>query len=250
MLKLQHPVVIALLIQIITLLLICFLIVSQSAIALSLFEWSLVQGLLAGLISYYTRMPAWWILIHLAFIPLAITTLALNISSTWFLVFFLCLLLIYGKTYKTQVPLYLSSKCVNHALETLLPEQEQFSFVDLGSGCGGLVKNLASSRRNGIFHGIESAPLPFLIRKLRSIFCASSYKVFWGDFWEYDFSKYDVIYAYLSPVPMEPLWHKVNKEMRPGSLLISNTFMIPGITPYKSIKLDDFSKSTLYLWKI
>ncbi|MBL0010744.1 MAG: hypothetical protein IPP22_06585 [Nitrosomonas sp.] len=250
MLKLQHPVVIALLIQIITLLLICFLIVSQSAIALSLFEWSLVQGLLAGLISYYTRMPAWWILIHLAFIPLAITTLALNISSTWFLVFFLCLLLIYGKTYKTQVPLYLSSKCANHALETLLPEQEQFSFVDLGSGCGGLVKNLASSRRNGIFHGIESAPLPFLISKLRSIFCASSYKVFWGDFWEYDFSKYDVIYAYLSPVPMEPLWHKVNKEMRPGSLLISNTFMIPGITPYKSIKLDDFSKSTLYLWKI
>jgi len=178
MLKLQHPVVIALLIQIITLLLICFLIVSQSAIALSLFEWSLVQGLLAGLISYYTRMPAWWILIHLAFIPLAITTLALNISSTWFLVFFLCLLLIYGKTYKTQVPLYLSSKCANHALETLLPEQEQFSFVDLGSGCGGLVKNLASSRRNGIFHGIESAPLPFLISKLRSIFCASSYKVF------------------------------------------------------------------------
>lgn len=250
MLKLQHPVVIALLIQIITLLLICFLIVSQSAIALSIFEWSLVQGLLAGLISYSTRMPAWWILIHLAFIPLAITTLALNISSTWFLLFFLCLLLIYGKTYKTQVPLYLSSKSVNHALETLLPEQEQFSFVDLGSGCGGLVKNLASSRRNGIFHGIESAPLPFLISKLRSIFCASSYKVFWGDFWEYDFSKYDVIYAYLSPVPMEPLWHKVNKEMRPGSLLISNTFMIPGITPYKSIKLDDFSKSTLYLWKI
>lgn len=250
MLKLQHPVVIALLIQIITLLLICFLIVSQSAIALSIFEWSLVQGLLAGLISYSTRMPAWWILIHLAFIPLAITTLALNISSTWFLVFFLCLLLVYGKTYKTQVPLYLSSKSVNHALETLLPEQEQFSFVDLGSGCGGLVKNLASSRRNGIFHGIESAPLPFLISKLRSIFCASSYKVFWGDFWEYDFSKYDVIYAYLSPVPMEPLWHKVNKEMRPGSLLISNTFMIPGITPYKSIKLDDFSKSTLYLWKI
>jgi len=250
MLKHLHPVVIALLIQIIAIVLICFSIVSQSEIALSLFEWSLVQGLSAGLISYSTRMPTWWIPIHLVFIPLAITTLALNISPTWFLVFFLCLLLIYGKSYKTQVPLYLSSKSVNQALESLLPKQKQFSFVDLGSGCGGLVKNLASTRRNGIFHGIESAPLPFLISKLRSIFCASTCKVFWGDFWEYDFSKYDVVYAYLSPVPMETLWHKVNKEMRPGSLLISNTFMVPGITPYKSIKLNDFSKSTLYLWKI
>ena len=250
MLKQLHPVVIALLIQILTIVLVSFLIVSQSAIVMNLLEWSLVQGLLSGLISYSMRMPVWWIPIHLAFIPLAITTLALNISSTWFLVLFLCLLLIYGKTYKTQVPLYLSSKRANHALEALLPEQGQFSFVDLGSGCGGLVKNLANTRRNGIFHGIESAPLPFLISKLRSLFCASTCKVFWGDFWEYDFSKYDVVYAYLSPVPMESLWHKAVKEMRPGSLLISNTFMIPGITPYKSIPLDDFSKSTLYLWKI
>ena len=250
MLKHLHPVVIALLIQILTIVLVGFFIVSQSVIVMNLLEWSLVQGLLSCLISYFMRMPVWWIPIHLAFIPLAITTLALNISSTWFLVLFLCLLLIYGKTYKTQVPLYLSSKRANHALEALLPEQGQFSFVDLGSGCGGLVKNLANTRRNGIFHGIESAPLPFLISKLRSLFCASTCKVFWGDFWEYDFSKYDVVYAYLSPVPMESLWHKAVKEMRPGSLLISNTFMIPGITPYKSIPLDDFSKSTLYLWKI
>lgn len=250
MLKHLHPVAIALLIQILTIVLVGFFIVFQSAIVMNLLEWSLVQGLLSGLISYSMRMPAWWIPIHLAFIPLAITTLALNISSTWFLVLFLCLLLIYGKTYKTQVPLYLSSKRANHALEALLPEQGQFSFVDLGSGCGGLVKNLANTRRNGIFHGIESAPLPFLISKLRSLFCASTCKVFWGDFWEYDFSKYDVVYAYLSPVPMESLWHKAVKEMRPGSLLISNTFIIPGITPYKSIPLDDFSKSTLYLWKI
>ena len=187
MLKHLHPVVIALLIQILTIVLVGFFIVSQSAIVLNLLEWSLVQGLLSGLISYSMRMPAWWIPIHLAFIPLAITTLALNISSTWFLVLFLCLLLIYGKTYKTQVPLYLSSKRVNHALDALLPEQGKFSFVDLGSGCGGLVKNLANTHRNGIFHGIESAPLPFLISKLRSLFCVSTCKVFWGDFWEYDF---------------------------------------------------------------
>lgn len=37
------------------------------------------------------------------------------------------------KTYKTQVPLYLSSKRVNHALEALLPEQGKFSLLIWGA---------------------------------------------------------------------------------------------------------------------
>ncbi len=250
MLKHQHSSIVALFIQITTTLLVCLFVISQSIITMSLFEWSISQGLLAGLISYFLRMPIWWTLIQLMFVPLCITTLALEISSLWFLSLFLCLLLIYGKTYKTQVPLYLSSKNVNAALETLLPRQDQFSFVDLGSGCGGLLNNLAKVHKNGSFYGIESAPLPLLISKLRSLPNQDSCKIFWGSFWEYDLSQYDVVYAYLSPVPMESLWHKARKEMRPGSLLISNTFLIPGITPYKSIELNDFSNSTLYLWKI
>jgi hypothetical protein len=250
MLKRAHPVIIALFIQITTILLIGWLILSQPPAGLSLFEWSALQGLLAGAISYFMRMPVWWIPIHLVFIPLIIATSALNISPTWFLVFFLCLLLIYGKTYKTQVPLYLSSRRVNHALASLLPGQGQFSFVDLGSGCGGLLNDLANTHKNGTFHGIEYAPLPFLISKLRSRFGTSGCRIFWGDFWKHDFSNYDVVYAYLSPVPMTSLWQKARKEMRPGSLLISNTFIVPGIAPDKSIPLNDFSNSTLYLWKI
>ncbi|PSJ17866.1 hypothetical protein [Nitrosomonas supralitoralis] len=248
--KIKHTVTIALLIQIFTSFLIAFSIGFQSVIDLSILDWAILQGLLAGLVSLFLRMPMWWIPIHLIFMPLTIAVLALNISSNWFLVLFLCLLSIYGKTYKTQVPLYLSSKSVNQALTTLLPQQGIFSFIDLGSGCGGLVNNLANTHKNGLFYGIEYAPLPFLISKLRSIFSGSTSKIVWGDFWNHDFSSYDVVYAYLSPVPMASLWQKATKEMRPGSFLISNTFIIPDIPPDKSIKLDDFSNSTLYLWKI
>ncbi len=250
MLKRIHPGIIALFIQITTLVLIASVIVSQITIELSLFEWSLLQGLAAGLLSFVLRMPVWWVPIHLSFIPLVVVALALNLSSTVCLVFFLGLLLIYGKTYKTQVPLYLSSSRVTQALQSLLPESSQFSFVDLGSGCGGLLNHLAKKNRNGIFHGIEAAPLPFLISKLRNLLGVKNCAVTWGDFWQQDFSQYDVVYAYLSPVPMTALWEKASKEMRPGSLLISNTFIIPGVAADKSIKLDDFSNSTLYLWKI
>ncbi|UJP05262.1 MAG: class I SAM-dependent methyltransferase [Nitrosomonas sp.] len=246
---LKHPPLLAALIQIAAFLLTGSLVINQTEIALSLFGWSIVQGCLAGICSYALRMPAWWIPIQITFAPLVILTLALDISPMLFLVAFIGLLLVYGKSFKTQVPLYLSSKQVNQALITLLPKNRQFSFVDLGSGCGGLLASLSSKRKNGLFHGIESAPIPCLISKLRSII-NPGYRIRWGDFWSQDFSQYDIVYAYLSPVPMESLWEKVRNEMRPGSLLISNTFAIPGIKPDKSIKLNDFSNSTLYLWKL
>lgn len=250
MLRLKNPALIALLIQIGSTLLVLAFISSQSFLAFSLFEWGVLQGILASIFSFAARMPYWWAAIHLLFLPLLIATLALDITPLWFLIIFMGLWLIYGKTYKTQVPLYLSSKHVPSALASSLPTNRDFSFIDLGSGCGGLLKNLAGIHKNGRFYGIESAPAPFLISKLRNVWSVSDYKIVWGDFWQHDFSKYDVVYAYLSPVPMESLWQKACREMRPGSLLISNTFIIPGITPYKSIPLNDFSNSTLYLWKI
>lgn len=248
--KRLHFLIVALLIQLFALLVIVSFIQIQSIIDLSLFEWSLAQALLACIFAYCLRMPTWWLPIHLLFTPMIITTLAMDISPLWFLFFFICLTLIYGKTYKTRVPLYLSSQQVNATLESWLPKGERFSFVDLGSGCGGLISRLAKVHKNGLFHGIEAAPLPCLISKLRNLFSTSPCKISWGDFWKQDFSQYDVVYAYLSPIPMETLWRKASKEMRPGSLLISNTFEIPGVNPDECIPLNDFSNSTLYLWKL
>ncbi|MDH5586413.1 MAG: hypothetical protein OEZ05_07260, partial [Nitrospirota bacterium] len=76
------------------------------------------------------------------------------------------------------------------------------------------------------------------------------YSIQWGDFWKDDLAQYDVVYAYLSPVPMQRLWEKARQEMQPGSLLISNSFIIPGVLPEKSIQLNDFPGSTLYMWRI
>jgi hypothetical protein len=148
--------------------------------------------------------------------------------------------------YRCIFPVNVQIKHWNHYCRA----KSDFLLSILGSGCGGLLNNLARTHKNGQFHGIESAPLPFLISKLRSFLGVPNCKIMWGDFWQQDFSQYDVVYAYLSPIPMESLWRKVSKEMRPGSLLISNTFLIPGVTPHKSIQLNDFSNSTLYLWKI
>ncbi|MCH9638116.1 MAG: class I SAM-dependent methyltransferase [Betaproteobacteria bacterium] len=245
----RSPSLLALFTQILALLSSCTLVIII-AVPLTLIEWAILQGVMAGFIGYQLKMPIWWLPIHLLFIPAVTAMLTLGLSPIWFCAAFILLLLIYGKTYQTQVPLYLSSKDVTHAMTSLLPTQRAFSFIDLGSGCGGLLNDLSKTQPHGTYYGVEAAPLPFLISKLRSFSLFSKCRIKWGDFWQYDLSQYDVVYAYLSPVPMESLWQKACQEMNPGSILISNTFKIPGVEPEKIIPLNDFSGSTLYLWRI
>ena len=246
----RSPAFIALLAQVFSLVAILLLVIVFSEQKLNIFQWAMLQGILAAIFSLRLKMAPWWIFIQLIFIPTLIATLALSLPPFWFCIGFLLLILIYGKTYQTQVPLYLSSQEVTKALISFLPKQRNFSFIDLGSGCGGLLKKLSQMQSNGRYYGIEAAPLPYLVSKLRNIVFAPNYKIKWGDFWKDDLAHYDVVYAYLSPVPMKSLWHKARQEMQPGSIFISNSFIIPGVLPEKSLKLNDFSGSTLYMWRI
>ena len=246
----HSPAFLALLIQIFSFVAIVLLIIVISEQNLSLFEWAILQGVVAAMMSLRLKMAYWWTFIHLLFMPALTATLALSLSPLWFFAGFLLLVLIYGKTYQTQVPLYLSSQEVTKALISVLPKQHTFSFIDLGCGCGGLLKNLSQVQSNGSYYGIEAAPLPYLLGKLRNLVFTPHCTIQWGDFWKADLAHYDVVYAYLSPVPMTTLWQKARQEMQPGSMFISNSFSIPGVLPEKSIPLNDFSGSTLYLWRI
>ena len=227
----RSPAVVALLTQVFSFIAILLLILVFPEQQLSIFQWAMLQGALAALMSFRCRMATWWIVIHLLFMPTLTATLALSLPPLWFFIVFLSLILIYGKTYQTQVPLYLSSQEVTKALSALLPKQHNFSFIDLGCGCGGLLKNLSQVQSNGSYYGIEAAPLPYLVSKLRNIVFAPNNTIKWGDFWKDDLTHYDVVYAYLSPVPMKSLWEKARQEMQPGSIFISNSFIIPDVSP-------------------
>lgn len=250
MIKRLPPALVALLVQCLALLAIVLAANAIPAQIFGIFEWAILQGITAATISYLLKMPLWWLPIHFVFTPAIIATLMLDISPLWFFGAFIATVLIYGKTYQTQVPLYLTSREAAKTLTTLLPEQKKFTFIDLGCGHGGLLKNIASHRPDGNYEGVEAAPIPCILGKLHSMISKSNMTIRWGDLWKQKLSSYDVVYAYLSPVPMQALWRKVCREMRPGSIFISNSFIVPGKTPEKSIKLNDFTGSTLYLWRI
>lgn len=214
--------------------------------------FALLCGLLAALFSFFAGLAKWWLLIQLMFVPALVLMLAVELPPGLFLGAFLVLLLVYWSTFRTQVPLYLSSNKVWHALECLLPAAKVdsgFTFMDLGSGLGGVLTHLAKARPDGLYAGVEAAPLPFLWSWLRiKLGGYRNCRVQWGSLWGCDLSQYDIVFAYLSPVPMEKLWRKARAEMRPGTLFISSTFAIPDQTPHETVQVDDLHRSTLLIW--
>jgi ribosomal protein L11 methylase PrmA len=105
--------------------------------------------------------------------------------------------------------------------------------ADLGSGDGRLV--IALAERGIEAHGYEINPWlvwwsQLLIKRARvkhtEIFCAS--------FWNRDYSQYDVILLYVLPGTMAKLEDKLKKELKPGSRVVTNTFIFPHWKPSKS----------------
>ena len=216
---------------------------------IGLFGFALMQGALAASLAGLMGMPRWWLVIGFLFAPALVGAHSLQLSSSWYLAGFVLLALVYWSVFRTRVPFFLTSNRAHAALAALLPEANNFSMIDLGSGLGGVLARMSDARPDGNYIGMETAPLPFMLSMLR-LAGMRNCKVIWGDFWQRDLGNIDVVYAYLSPVPMEKLWQKVRREMKPGSLFISNTFPVPGVAPDRAIQLDDMSGSVLYVWHI
>jgi hypothetical protein len=125
-----------------------------------------VTGAFAAGLSAVAKQDRWWLVIQLLFTPAVVLAASAQLRSEIWIGLFLGLLAVYWTTFRTQVPLYLSSHRVRAALVPLLPSGP-FTFIDLGSGVGGVLLDLAETRPDGQFHGIESAPLPWLISWVR-----------------------------------------------------------------------------------
>ena len=217
---------------------------------------ALLVGALAATFSHLAWQARWWIPIQFIFAPAQVAMLAVDVTPTLYLVIFLILLAVYWSTFRTQVPLYLSSYKVWQALESLLPPPASgragypaLRFMDIGSGLGGVLAHLARVRPDGEYSGVEIAPFPFAWSWLR-LRLKPNCRVYWGSLWDRDLSHYDVVFAYLSPVPMAELWEKARREMQPGSLFISNTFAVPEFPPQQTVQVDDLHRSQLYVWRM
>ena len=208
---------------------------------------ALLQGGCAALLGARFGLAPWWRAI-LGLFPVALLgASALHLPPAIFLLGFLLLLGWYWSTFRTQVPFYPSGPAVWHEVLQLLPPGRPLRLVDIGSGMGGLVLDLARRRPDSRFDGIELAPLPWLYSVLRARLAGSAARFVRGDYAGLDFGAYDVVFAYLSPAAMTALWRQAAAEMRPGSMLISHEFEIAAKAPDKTIAAT-LNRPALYVW--
>ena len=219
---------------------------ARSGSAMSIAMIALLQGAIAALITCKTNLAPWWRAIELLF-PLALLGAhSLHLPPVIFLLLFVLMLGMYWSTFRTQVPFYPSAPAVWSAVAQLLPARP-LCVIDIGSGLGGLVLALARKRPDAQYVGIELAPLPWLISFLRARLSGSAAHFVRGDYELLDFSGYDVVFAYLSPAAMEALWRKAEREMRPGTMLLSYAFLIGAKDPDQIIAVTQ-SGPALYVW--
>jgi len=209
--------------------------------------WLPVQVGVALGISLLLRQPRWWWPIHLIFAPAVYLALQLGLPPWIYLLAFVLAWLVFGRIDQSRVPLYLSNRQALDALEALIPAGA--SVMDVGAGTGTVLARLG--RRTDLkVVGVEHAWLPWLLGQCRLRLGHVPATLIRGEIERCSLDGYDVVYAFLSPAAMPALWQQARAEMRSGSVLVSNTFGVPGVPADRVIELNDWKGARLYLWQM
>ena len=141
---------------------------------------------------------------------------------------------------------------VNNNNKTFIKQSSSLKFVDLGSGDGRVVFRAA---REGIFQksvGYEINPALHMWVKFRQLVTPkywSSTEFYLGDLWKIKLHNYDVVAVYgLYPI-MDRLGKKMQDELKPGSMVVSNVFQIPRWRASTSIGGGSVGKG-VYLYQV
>lgn len=209
---------------------------------------------LACAFGVWLRLPLLWLL----FIPLAPVTALValgtglrGVPSYVYVLLTLALLLVFWNVLRDRVPLYLSNDTTDAALLDIVQERGGRHFVDLGCGLGGTALYMARHLPQCRVTGVETAPFPFAVARIRAALSrCRNIEIRYCDLWSYALDDVDIAYAFLSPAPMDKLIDKATEEMKPGTLLISNSFAAKKHPCDEVLELSDGRHTRLLLWYI
>jgi SAM-dependent methyltransferase len=207
----------------------------------------LMQAVVAAIIARLLKLSLPWQALNAVLVP-GIVTFQSSGLPTWLAIAGLVLsLIIYVPTFWTHVPFYPTSRPMYVEILNRLPQDREFTFIDLGCGYGTLLLYLARHRPQGTFHGSEIAPLPYAVARLRSLIAGRRLKIMFKSFWTLNFRDYDFLYAFLAPSPMPKLWEKVKSEAAPGARFFVNTFKLDA-PEAEQVTVQDKHACTLYVY--
>lgn len=123
--------------------------------------------------------------------------------------------------------------------------RESSKVYELGSGWGTLAIELSQS--NEVI-ALEKAWVPWLFSKLNNAVRGGTVKILRQNIYSLKYSDADVIFCYLYPGAMRKLAPKLEKELKMGATVLSNTFQIPGRTPAEVLEINDWFRTKIYVY--
>ncbi len=121
---------------------------------------------------------------------------------------------------------------------------------ELGSGWGSLAFAISKHYPHAAITAFELSPFPWLISLLRHIRRKGNITFYRKNFFKQSLQEAEVIVCYLYPGAMKKLKEKFEKELQPGSLVITNTFRVPGWVPRQTIVLNNAWRTQIFIYVV
>jgi len=136
----------------------------------------------------------------------------------------------------------IKQKPMNQMVNISKIKKEDIS-LDLGSGDGRVV--IAFAKKGIRAEGIEINPFLVLYskRKIKKLGLQKKAKIYWGNFWKKDFSKYSIITTFQYFTISKKLGEKIKKETKSGTKVISHYWKFPNLKLKKQL-------DKIYLYEI
>lgn len=144
--------------------------------------------------------------------------------------------------FKNKAPFVTSSsavlKDINHALDI----KDDSVVYDLGCGDGRVLFYLSRVNNKAKYIGIENGAFPFLLSKAGNYYnkkkTNNEVEILRKNFFNQDLSNATHIFTYLYPNVMDDLLSKFDKELKPGTRLVSLSFKFTNKIASREIDLN------------
>ncbi len=141
-----------------------------------------------------------------------------------------------------------TSRAAQKSFLTALPKDAKHVY-ELGSGWGGLAFAMARVCPKATIHAFELSWLPWLVSICLKVSCRyRNVKIYRKNFFSYSLREADVVVCYLYPGAMHKLRPILEKGLKPGAYVLSNSFAVPGWKPHKVLPVQDLWYSKIYVY--
>lgn len=153
---------------------------------------------------------------------------------------------------RTGVPTIRSARVAHDYVAQVMREVGAKRIYELGSGKGDFVFRVAELVPESRITGIEISPLPYLWAQAWRRFHPARERVNFtlGDVARTDLSDADAVMFYLMPGANKRLRPKLERELRPGTLIASVSFSLPDWPLWREHIASNRAKTRVLLYKM